>query len=98
MLTALQTSLDLAPSQLLIGNEWVDSLSGKTCETINPATGEAIGSIAEAGAADVDRAVVAASAILPIASPVAGSIVSKVFPERLSTHSLPISSCEGASS
>ncbi|MEL7083799.1 MAG: aldehyde dehydrogenase family protein [Cyanobacteria bacterium J06597_1] len=62
MLTALQTSLDLAPSQLLIGNEWVDSLSGKTFETINPATGEAIGSIAEAGAADVDRAVVAARA------------------------------------
>ncbi|MGK7911302.1 MAG: aldehyde dehydrogenase family protein [Synechococcus sp.] len=62
MVTALQTSLNLAPSQLLIGNKWVDSLSGKTFETINPATGEAIGSIAEAGAADVDRAVVAARA------------------------------------
>ena len=62
MIAALQTSLDLAPSQLLIDNEWVDSCSGETFETMNPVTGEAIGSIAAANAKDVDRAVTAARA------------------------------------
>ncbi|WP_026100754.1 aldehyde dehydrogenase family protein [Synechococcus sp. PCC 7336] len=60
MATPLKSSLDLAPTQLLIDNEWVDSLSGKTFDTLNPATEEPICAIAEAGAADVDRAVSAA--------------------------------------
>ena len=60
MVTAFLSSLDLAPTQLLIGNQWVDSLSGHTFETINPATGEAIATVAAAEEADVDRAVVAA--------------------------------------
>jgi len=42
---------------LLIDNEWVRSASGKTFPTINPATGEEIAQIAEADAADVERAV-----------------------------------------
>ena len=47
-------------TKLLINNEWVNSASGKTFPTINPATGEVITQVAEADAADVDRAVRAA--------------------------------------
>src|SRR3954471_11661539 len=48
------------PTKILIDNKWVDSISGKTFETINPATGDVIASVAEADAADVDLAVKAA--------------------------------------
>jgi aldehyde dehydrogenase (NAD+) len=47
-------------TQLLINNKWVNSQSGKTFPTINPATGEEISRVAEADAADVDLAVKAA--------------------------------------
>jgi aldehyde dehydrogenase (NAD+) len=50
----------IGPTQLLINNEWVESVSGRRFETINPATGETICTVAEADAADVDRAVQAA--------------------------------------
>jgi aldehyde dehydrogenase (NAD+) len=46
--------------RLLINNEWVASESGKTFPSINPATGEEIGQVAEADAADVYKAVRAA--------------------------------------
>jgi acyl-CoA reductase-like NAD-dependent aldehyde dehydrogenase len=46
-----------APTQLLIGDEWIPSESRKTFPTYNPATGEEIAQIAEADAADVDKAV-----------------------------------------
>lgn len=52
--------LKIGPTQLLINNEWVNSISGSRFETINPATGEVICDVAEADAADVDRAVKAA--------------------------------------
>src|SRR5438046_10185131 len=42
---------------LLIGGKWLDSVSGKTFETINPATGEVICQVAEGDKADVDKAV-----------------------------------------
>src|SRR5437773_10328858 len=45
---------------LLIGGKWVDSASGKTFETINPATGEVICQVAEGDKADIDKAVKAA--------------------------------------
>ena len=45
------------PTQLLIGDEWLSSESGKTFSTYNPATGEKIAEVAEADAADVDKAV-----------------------------------------
>jgi aldehyde dehydrogenase (NAD+) len=45
---------------LLIGGKWLDSASGKTFETINPATGERICQIAEGDKADIDFAVKAA--------------------------------------
>src|SRR5437868_5062412 len=45
---------------LLIGGKWVDSVSGKTFPTLNPATGEVICQVAEGDKADVDLAVKAA--------------------------------------
>lgn len=53
-------NVKIGPTQLLINNEWVNSASGRRFETINPATGEAICEVAEADAADVDKAVSAA--------------------------------------
>src|SRR5580765_1555518 len=50
--------VNVKPGKLLIDGEWVDS--AKTFDTINPATGEVLTQIAEASAADVDRAVLAA--------------------------------------
>lgn len=47
-------------TKILIDNRWVDSVSGKTFETTNPATGEMLANIAEADEADVDLAVKAA--------------------------------------
>jgi acyl-CoA reductase-like NAD-dependent aldehyde dehydrogenase len=52
------------PQKLLIGGERVDAAAGQTFATIDPATGEAICEVAEAGADDVERAVEAARAAL----------------------------------
>ena len=46
--------------QMLIGGKWVNSVSGKTFPTTNPATGEVICRVAEGDKADVDLAVKAA--------------------------------------
>lgn len=51
--------------QLLIGGGWVDSASGETFETRDPATGELLATIAAADGHDVDRAVVAATDAAP---------------------------------
>ena len=48
------------PHRMLIGGEWVDSASGQTFATIDPATGEEIAHVPYAEASDVDRAVAAA--------------------------------------
>jgi acyl-CoA reductase-like NAD-dependent aldehyde dehydrogenase len=48
------------PKKLLIDGQWVESASGKTFGTINPATGEVVAEVAEADDEDVDRAVQAA--------------------------------------
>jgi aldehyde dehydrogenase (NAD+) len=58
------TRATVVPSvtRLLINNRWVPSESGKTFPTINPSTGEEICQVAEADAADVDKAVTAARA------------------------------------
>jgi aldehyde dehydrogenase (NAD+) len=50
----------ISATQLLIDNRWIPSESGKTFGTINPATGEEICRVAEADAADVEKAVEAA--------------------------------------
>ena len=46
--------------KLLLDGQPVDAASGKTFTTVNPATGETLGVVAEADAADIDRAVASA--------------------------------------
>ncbi len=48
------------PRKLFINGKWVDSISGKTFDTLNPATEEVLTSIAEGDRADIDLAVAAA--------------------------------------
>jgi len=55
-------------TKLFINNEWVDSASGKTFPTYNPATGEKIVDLQEADKADVDKAVAAAKAAFSLGS------------------------------
>lgn len=49
-------------TQLFINNEYVNSVSGKTFPTLNPATGEVICQVQEGDKVDVDKAVKAATA------------------------------------
>ena len=62
MATAPATTRDvkIKYTQCLINGEWQAAASGRTFETINPATGDVIAKVAEADAADVDLAVTAA--------------------------------------
>jgi aldehyde dehydrogenase (NAD+) len=55
-----QTKVPVSATKLLINGQWVSSESGKTFATINPSTGEEICQVAEADAADVEKAVKAA--------------------------------------
>jgi phenylacetaldehyde dehydrogenase len=48
--------------KMLINGKWVDSASGKTFPTYNPATGEVLSNIAEGDKEDINRAVKAARA------------------------------------
>ncbi|MFF2654949.1 aldehyde dehydrogenase family protein [Streptomyces sp. NPDC058045] len=48
------------PRPMLIGGEWVQAASGRTFDTVDPATGTVLATVAEGDAADVDRAVAAA--------------------------------------
>jgi aldehyde dehydrogenase (NAD+) len=50
----------IGQTRLFMNNEWVDPLDGTCFNTLNPATGEVIASVAQGGAADIDRAVKAA--------------------------------------
>ena len=52
--------LKASPKKLLIGGKWVAAKSGKTFETLNPATEEVLALVAEGDKADVDEAVKAA--------------------------------------
>src|SRR4051812_15715772 len=53
-------SVKIGPTQLLIDGKWVNSVSGRTFETINPTNGEAICRVQEGEKVDVDKAVKAA--------------------------------------
>ena len=58
-----QVVTNLAPQasyQLFIGGQWQDSLSGRTMDSLNPATGELLTQVPLANAEDVDAAVNAA--------------------------------------
>ena len=48
------------PVKMLIGGQWVEAASGKTFETLNPATGKVLAHVAEGDAEDINRAVAAA--------------------------------------
>ncbi|MGR3292607.1 MAG: aldehyde dehydrogenase family protein [Candidatus Scalindua sp.] len=50
----------IKPGKLFINGKWVNSVSGKTFDTLNPATEEVITSVAEGDSADIDLAVAAA--------------------------------------
>ena len=52
-------------NRLFIGGEWVDATDGGTIDVLNPHDGSLITAVAEARAADVDRAVEAAAAAFP---------------------------------
>jgi aldehyde dehydrogenase (NAD+) len=56
----VQNFLRVGSRKMLIGGQWVDSASGKTFVTINPATAEPLATVAEGDAEDIDRAVQAA--------------------------------------
>jgi aldehyde dehydrogenase (NAD+) len=55
-----QIKIPTIQTKMLINNKWVDSVSGKTFDTTNPATGEVLAHVAEADAPDVDLAAKAA--------------------------------------
>jgi phenylacetaldehyde dehydrogenase len=50
------------PRKMLINGKWVDSASGKTFQTFNPATGGILAAVAEGDREDINRAVSAARA------------------------------------
>jgi acyl-CoA reductase-like NAD-dependent aldehyde dehydrogenase len=61
---AAREFIDSGPKRLLIGGEAVEAGDGRTFETIDPATGEAICEVALGGPDDVERATAAARAAL----------------------------------
>ncbi len=50
------------PTKFLINGEWVEPVSGKYYDDVNPSTGDTLTQVAEGGAEDIDRAVKAARA------------------------------------
>ncbi|MFD2272599.1 aldehyde dehydrogenase family protein [Undibacterium arcticum] len=48
-------------NKMLISGEWTDAESGNTLPVYNPATGEQIAAVPDAGPADIDRAVTSAA-------------------------------------
>ncbi|WP_306207092.1 NAD-dependent succinate-semialdehyde dehydrogenase [Actinoplanes sp. RD1] len=59
------TITDVVPRRLLIGGAWRDSSDGATVPVENPATGEILTSVADAGVADGDAALAAAHRAQP---------------------------------
>ncbi len=55
-----KNDVKIKPGKLFINGRWVDSVSGKTFDTLNPATEDVITSVAEGDSADIDLAVSAA--------------------------------------
>lgn len=54
------------PNQLFIGGKWTDGRGEVAIEVSSPATGEVLGAVPEASAADVDAAVAAARTAAPL--------------------------------
>jgi phenylacetaldehyde dehydrogenase len=55
--------------KMLINGEWVDAASGRTFESVNPATEDVLAAVAQGEAEDADRAVRAARAAFADGSP-----------------------------
>ena len=62
MASVTSTTPEIKHTEIFIDGQWLPSQSGKTFETINPATEEVIANVAEGDAADIDLAVKAARA------------------------------------
>jgi 1-pyrroline dehydrogenase len=58
-------STTVAGHKNFVGGEWVEAVEGGTMEVLNPSTGETIAEVPAGTAADVDRAVDAATQALP---------------------------------
>ena len=54
--------LQLPDKRMLIGPDWVEAVSGKRIDSLNPATGQLLARVPAGDAADLDRAVAAARA------------------------------------
>lgn len=63
------SEVDIKYTQIFINNEFVNSVSGKTFPTLNPATEEKIADVQEGDAADINKAVAAAKAAFKVGSP-----------------------------
>ncbi|HEX8788510.1 MAG TPA: NAD-dependent succinate-semialdehyde dehydrogenase, partial [Telluria sp.] len=48
------TTSSYPDTRLLIANEWVEASGARTIPVVNPATGQAIGTVAHASIADLD--------------------------------------------
>jgi succinate-semialdehyde dehydrogenase/glutarate-semialdehyde dehydrogenase len=55
----------LLRTQAFVNGAWVNAASGATCDVLNPATGEKLGTVPDMGAAETRQAIEAASAALP---------------------------------
>jgi phenylacetaldehyde dehydrogenase len=58
-----------SPLQMMIGGRWVDAASGRTLDSVDPATEELLATVPQAGTEDVHRAVAAARAAFNADSP-----------------------------
>src|SRR5215475_5023011 len=58
----MEPTVKISATKLLITGKWVEAASGKSFPTINPSTGAVLTQVAEADAADVDKAAAAARA------------------------------------
>ena len=59
------TDSNLFRTQAYIGGQWENANGGATCDVLNPATGEKIGTVPDMGATETRRAIEAAKAALP---------------------------------
>src|SRR4029079_6182936 len=57
---AKKPPVKIRQTKMLIDGKWVDSTSGRTFESINPAPGDVLANVAEGEQADIDKAVKAA--------------------------------------
>ena len=59
------TDSNLFRAQAYIGGQWENASGGATCDVLNPATGERIGTVPDMGATETRRAIEAAKGALP---------------------------------